>query len=156
MNTFNSLTIEKANSKSLSVVKELLKESGLIFWISNDETYKNFYTITDKRNIIGCFAIDYENTTGILKSFAIKKDLQGKGIGKKIVSMIPELCKSLKIKDLYAASKEAPDFWRKTLFEEIDLPKVTNDYYLKYSEYLKNKLPEVFDQTKIFYLNTDY
>lgn len=150
----NKLTIQKVDSSNLNLAKELLKETGLDFWIPKDETYKNFYAVIDKNtnSVIGCFAIDFENKTGILKSFAIKKDLQGHGIGKYLVNEIPKLCKTLNLEELYAASREAPDFWKKTIFKEIELSQIKNDYYLKYSEYLKIKLPEEFDETKIFYL----
>ncbi len=150
----NKLIVQKANSNYLKSVKELLKEAGLDFWIPNDETYKNFYVVIDKNtnSTIGCFAIDFENKTGILKSFAIKKNLQGHGIGKYLVNEIPRLCKILNIEELFAASREAPSFWKKTIFKEIELSEIKNAYYLQYSEYLKIKAPEEFDETKIFYL----
>ena len=103
-------------------------------------------------HLICCFAIDSENKVGILKSFAIKKELQGKGIGKIIVSKIPGLAKDLKLEKLYAASWEAPDFWEKTIFKKLGLSESKDDYFLNYASYLVKNFSQYSKQTRHFIL----
>ena len=119
----DNLKIEPAAEKDWLEILKLLEENDLTFWFTGNESSKNFYIGKDPENkrIICCFSIEFENTIGILKSFAISKELHGKGIGKHIVNNnLERLGQQLGIKKLYAASIEAPQFWAKTIFKEID------------------------------------
>ncbi len=117
----DDLKIEKACQSDWESVLQILKETGLKTYFSGNEHYNTFYIVKEleTKQIICCFSIDYEDTVGILKSFAIEKNLHGKGLGKKVVNKIPEIAKRIGLKKLYATSWEAPDFWRKTDLKEI-------------------------------------
>ena len=150
------LKVEPAGEKDWLEILQLLEENDLIFWFTGNESSKNFYIAKDPKNkkIICCFAIEFENTIGILKSFAISKELQGKGIGKYIVnSNLERLCRQLGIKKLYAASIEAPQFWAKTIFQEIKRSEIKDDYFFKYLNNFSDKVINYFEKTHYFLLS---
>ena len=97
--------------------------------------------------------IEFENTIGILKSFAISTNLQGKGIGKYIVNNnLKKFCKQLGIKKLYAASIEAPQFWAKTIFKEIKRNEIKDDYFFGYLNNFCDKVSNYLEKTHYFLL----
>ena len=151
----HKLEIKKAAKDDWNSILKLLEEADLTTWFTGSESYKNFYIVKDPndKTMICCFAIELENEIGILKSFAIKKEFRGKGTGKYIVDKyILELAKSLKIKKLFAASMEAPIFWRKTVFNEIKIQDVDNKFFLNYLNNFKDKIENYFEQTALFCL----
>ncbi|MBI2995185.1 MAG: GNAT family N-acetyltransferase [Candidatus Melainabacteria bacterium] len=153
----NNLVIEKASQSDWKSILKLLEETRLTRWFSGKENYKNFFVIKDSsdNNSICCFAIEFENKIGILKSFAVRKDLQGKGIGKFITNKIPEICKKLGIRKLYAASSESPDFWRKTIFKEVQTNEIKEPYAVQYINFIKSSFPKEFQCSHFFLLVLD-
>ena len=151
----DKLKIEPASEKDWVEILKLLEENDLIFWFTGNESSKNFYIAKDLENkkIICCFSIECENTIGILKSFAISKELHGKGIGKHIVNNnLERLGQQLGIKKLYAASIEAPQFWTKTIFKEIKRSEIKDDYFFKYLGNFCDKVSNYFEKTHYFLL----
>ena len=150
--TKENLKIEKANESDWNPILKLLEETNLTSWLTGNEIYKNFYTVKENDNkfLMCCFALEFEDEIGILKSFAIRKDLQGKGIGKHIANRTPEIAKRFGVKRLYAASIEAPNFWLKTSFKEIKLDEIRDSYFLEYLRVYANKIPNYYKQTLLF------
>ena len=150
----SKLEIKKAKEEDWKAILVLLEEAGLAIYMTGKETHKNFYVVQDfkAKNLICCFVIDFEDKTGILKSFAIKKDLQGQGIGKIIANKIPKLAKELGLENVYASSWESPGFWQKTDFNEINEKEATDKYFLKYVNYLETNFPQYTDKRKHFLL----
>ena len=149
---FNQLKVDKATKLDWEAILGLLKETGLAFWLSGRENYRNYFIVKIKKKIIACFALDLNKKAGILKSFAISKKLQGKGIGKMIVSKILKIAKELGLNKLYASSWEAANFWKKMNFKEIKLNQTKNSYFLKYVRYLNKNFPRFKNKTKHFLL----
>ena len=141
----HKLEIEKANQEDWNEILNILEETKLTHWFIGGENYKNFYTVREpiSKKIICCFSIATEGDIGILKSFAVRINYQGKGIGKLIANKTPELAKKIKLKKIYAASAEAPDFWNKTIFKEINIKEANEPYYLSYIKKMEVKFPEV-------------
>lgn len=154
--TIENISIEKANDSDWDLILKLLEETRLTFWFSGNESYKNFYIVRDKSagSFACCFAIDTEEKTGILKSFAIRKDLQGKGFGKNIVSRLSDIMKKTGLNKLYACSYEAPDFWRKTIFSEININSVKDNFYLNYVNNLKTYHSQYYPEIVHFLLES--
>ena len=155
--TLDQLKIGKASQNDWGPILKLLEETDLTSWFTGNESYKNFYTVKEPelKKIICCFAIEHENNVGILKSFAIAKKIQGKGYGKLIANKSPEIAKELSIKKLYAASKEAPNFWIKTIFKEIKYGEIEDSYFLKYLNCFKDKVENYFEKTHYFLIQLD-
>ena len=150
--TISQLKIEKAKEEDWKSILQLLEETDLTFWFTGNENHNNFYVVKEPQinKIICCFSIEYENDIGVLKSFAIPKELQGRGIGKYIANKTPELCKALGVKKLYAASMEAPSFWVKTVFKEIKYDQINDEYFLKYLNNYCHRVPDYFNKTHYF------
>ncbi len=148
------LKTEKASQKDWLNILDILKGAGLKGYMSGKETYKSFYTVKDssKNKIIGCFAISIKNSIGIVKSFAIKKNLQGKGLGKVIANSLINTAKELNLKTLYASSWEAPEFWIKTNFKETSSRKINDSFFLNYINSLEKDFPDLFKSIKHFIL----
>lgn len=144
--TLNDLKIEKANEKDWNPILELLEETGLTFWMTGKEEYSDYYVVKDPstQNLICCFGIvANQDKVGILKSVAVRKNLQGKGIGKHIMSQVPDICKQLKIKTLYAVT-DIPDFWRKTFLKEIKHSEIEDSILIDYINCVKDRVPDYF------------
>ena len=153
--TLEQLKIEKATHKDWKSILDLMEKTDLAFWFTGNESYNNFFVVKDnqKKEIICTFSIEHENKIGVLKSFATKIELQGKGIGKHIVnSEIRELAKNLGIEKLYAASIEAPKFWQKTILKEIKFQDIKDQYFLDYLDNFKDKVENYFEKTHYFLL----
>ena len=146
------LKIEKANKEDWNEIIALLKDANLFSYIPDNENYEKFYVVKTDKNIICCFALDVKTDIAILKSYAVKKELCGKGIGKNIASQLPDLGKNLGLKNIYAASWEAGDFWRKAGFKEINLNKSTSSCFLEYANSLEKDYPQFSKKTRYFIL----
>ena len=145
------LKIEKALEKDWTLILALLEEVGLTFWFTGSENYKDYYIVRnpERTKINCCFAITKDNDTGILKSVAVSKDLQSKGIGKYLVSKVPEYCKKLGIKKIYAAT-DIPEFWRKTFLTQINYNEIKDPFFLNYLSPYINKIPDYFKIANFF------
>ncbi len=146
------MNFEKATENNWQDILNLLSSAAPIENFTSLESYKNFFIVKDQGNIICCFAIDYENDIGILKSFAISKELQGKGVGKLIANKTDEVAKVLNVKKLYATSWEAPNFWKKTNFKEISEAEGKDKFFIIYLNSLKTRYPQFVDEMKHFLL----
>jgi len=148
------LKIEKAKEENWEEILELLQETGLKAYMTGKENHKSFYIAEEfkTRKLVGCFAIDSKDTSGILKSFAIKKDFQRKGVGKAITSKILALAREIGLKQLYASSWESPGFWAKTKFKEINENETNDKYFLEYVNYLEENFSQYTPQRKHFLL----
>ena len=146
------LKFEKASKKDLNEIVSLLKDANLFDYIPKNENFESFFVVKSNKNIICCFTLDIENDIAILKSYAIKNELRGKGIGKNIASKLPELGKTLKLKKIYAASWEAPEFWKKAGFNEINHLNSKDSHFLNYASYLEKHFPQFTKDRKYFVL----
>ena len=148
----NNLKIEKAKEEDWGNILKLLDETSLTFWFTGNESFNNFYIVKEPQNnnLICTFAIECENEIGVLKSFAIPKGLQGKGIGKYLANKTPLVAKELGIKKLYAVSQEAPEFWQKTKFREIKLEDAKDNYFINYLSLFCHRIPDYYNKTHYF------
>lgn len=148
----NNLRFEKAKEKDWNEILGLLEETNLIDRISGNGNHENFYTVKAQGKLVCCFAIFHKNNIGILKSFGIRKEYQGQGIGKIIANQLPDLIKTIGINRLYAASWEAPGFWRKTNFKEVNPKESKDTFFLIYVNYLEKNFPQFSRNRKHFVL----
>lgn len=147
----DKLKIEKATKEDWADIVAILQETNLIDRVSGNGTHENFYTVKAE-DIVSCFAIFHKDKVGILKSFGVKKECQGKGLGKIIVNKLPKLIHDIGVNTLYAASWEAPEFWEKVGFKRIKFNESKDNYFLQYAEYLEKNYPQFKDKRRYFVL----
>lgn len=119
-------TIRKALPKDAvkihSLVNEFAKE-GLLLPVSLNSLYdriRDFWIFELNGELIGCAAlhITWENLAEI-RSLAVKKTYQGKGIGKKLVEVCLKEAKDLQMKNVFVLTYQV-EFFKKLGFKEID------------------------------------
>lgn len=147
------INIQKAKKDDWQNILNLLEEAGLKEYLPDEEFNANFFVLYDESdNLISTFTIDFQDGIGILKSFAISKTIQGKGIGKRVANEMDKIAKGIGLKKLYASSWEAPRFWRKTIFKEIDENENSDLYFKDYKDRINERFPEYTKSTKHFLL----
>lgn len=153
--TLSQLKIDKAKQEEWDSILEILNETNLFIYFSGNESYKTFYVVKEPTTflIIACFSIDYDKEVGILKSFAIRNQYQGKGIGKAIIKQMLKLAQRLKLRRIYFHSIEKPlGFWKKTVFKNINEKEINDKYFLNYIHHLETTYPNDYDNNRLFYL----
>ena len=150
----NKLKIEKALNADWNLILEILNETGLRAWFTGAENYSTFYTVKDIKSnkTIACFSVELENDIGILKSFAVRKELQGTGLGRHIANKVSDVAGKLGLKKVYASSWEASQFWIKTHFKKINKSDSTDEFFLRYVDDLDKQFPQFAEKTKHFLL----
>lgn len=142
------LTVIQAKDTDWNEILNLLEETDLTIWFTGKESSKDFFIVRDPdtRRLICCFSIIKEDDLGILKSFAVRKELQGKGIGKYITLKMFEVNKKFGIKKLFAASEDPVyKFWLKNNFKEIKYSEIEERFFYNYVDPFKNKIKNYFD-----------
>jgi N-acetylglutamate synthase-like GNAT family acetyltransferase len=141
--TLPKLKIKKANPKDWGEILEIMEETGRTVFFNGTEDYKKFYVVrnSDNEKMLSAFVIESESDIAILKFFGVRKNIQGKGIGKFIANKIPEIVKEFEIKKLYASTWEALEFWRKTIFKEIKISEIKDRFFLVYLGELEKRFP---------------
>lgn len=131
-----------------------MEETGRTVFFTGKESYENFYVVreSDKEKIICSFVIEFKNEIAILKFLGVRKNLQGSGVGKYVVNKAPELLKNRGIKKLYASTWEAPMFWNKTVFKEIQIKDIKDKFFLDYLSELERGFPYEYNNLLKNYL----
>jgi len=115
------------NIKDIQKVVIPYVEEGIILKRDDDEVATNIrsYIIAyDKNEPIGIAALHiFSPILGEIRSLAVKKEYQGKGVGKKIVEYLLEEAKKLGLKEVLALTYKK-EFFEKLGFIEIEKEKV--------------------------------
>jgi amino-acid N-acetyltransferase len=120
------LKIRKARIADLKEVHKLINEfarKGEMIPRSLNELYekiRDFLVVEDKGKISGVCALHilWEDLAEV-RSLAVRKELQGKGIGRRLVKECLKEAKALGIKRVFALTYSS-DFFEKLGFKEID------------------------------------
>ncbi|MFH1777561.1 MAG: N-acetyltransferase [Candidatus Omnitrophota bacterium] len=118
--------IRKAQCIDISQIQKLINDyarSGYMLPRSLNELYetiRDFTVYEDNHKIIGCCAlhISWEDL-GEIRSLAVEKQSQGKGIGRSLILACIEEAKGLKLKRVFVLT-EIIDFFKKFGFKNID------------------------------------
>ena len=116
--------IRKARLQDVKQIQALINffaKADLMLPRSLNELYENlrdFWVCAENRQIIGCVAlhVSWEDLAEI-KSLAVKKNKQGKGIGSQLIKMCIEEAKGLGIKKMFALT------FRPQLFKKFGFKK---------------------------------
>jgi amino-acid N-acetyltransferase len=111
--------IRKAQLKDIKQIQALVNffaKQNLMLPRSLNELYENlrdFWVCEDKKQIIGCVAlhVSWEDLAEI-KSLAVKKNRQHKGIGNQLINTCIDEAKELGIKRIFALTFR-PEFFKK-------------------------------------------
>ena len=123
--------IRKATIKDAQKIQELISsfaKKGKLLERSLNYIYehiRDFWVFEKKGKIVGCCALHCVGWQGLgeIKSLAIKKKYQRKGIGEKLVKMCIEEAKILGLKKVFALTFVS-DFFKKLGFKRIERKKL--------------------------------
>jgi len=118
--------IRRATIKDVKKIQKLInfyaKKDEMLPRSLNElyENIRDFFIFEHKGKISGCCAlhIDWEDL-GEIKSLAVLKARQGRGIGKKLLSACMKDAKKLKLKKVFALTYK-PLYFKRFGFREID------------------------------------
>ncbi len=113
------MEIIKLSPDKFDSVFELLAEAKLDFSDLKQPNIRLF-RFEDSGQTIGVGGLEVFDDQALLRSVAMKKDLQGKGLGKEMVAQIEKTAGNSGIKSLYLLTNTAPDFFRSIGYQQID------------------------------------
>lgn len=118
--------IRKARIKDIKAIQELInsfaKKDLMLARSLNElyETVRDFWVYEEKRKIIGCCALHISwDDLAEVKSLAVKKERQRKGIGKDLVLTCIEEARVLGAKKLFVLTYK-PGYFKKFGFTKIN------------------------------------
>ncbi|MCM8779966.1 MAG: N-acetyltransferase [Candidatus Omnitrophica bacterium] len=123
--------IRKANIKDVRGMHRLINHFAardLMIARSLNELYENirdFWVFTDRRKIYGCAGLHISGWQDMaeIKSLAVDKSMQRKGIGSALVLKCLEEAKTLKVKKVFCLTY-SPRFFTRLGFKKIDKAKL--------------------------------
>lgn len=117
--------IRKAEIKDIKQIQKLINSFAkldLMLPRSLNELYENlrdFWVCEEKRKIVGCCALHISwDDLAEIKSLAVAKEKQGKGIGKELVLVGIKEAKQLGAKKVFVLTYE-PEYFKKFGFKKI-------------------------------------
>ncbi|WP_291857057.1 arsenic resistance N-acetyltransferase ArsN2 [Marinilabilia sp.] len=125
--------------KDQNGVIALLKENDLPFEDLNFKKHK-FRLKMESDEVIAVCAIEEYGKYGLLRSFSVRKDLQGKGIGKSLYEEVLCSCRNEGINALFLMTTTASGFFEKLGWSEIWRQAVPGD--VRQSEEFKSLCPQ--------------
>jgi amino-acid N-acetyltransferase len=118
--------LRKARLKDIKKIQRLVNfyaKKNEMLPLSLSELYDNirdFYVYEERGKVVGCGALHISwDTLGEIRSLAVQKNRQKKGIGKKIVKICLQEAKELGLERVFVLTYK-PGYFRKFNFEGID------------------------------------
>jgi amino-acid N-acetyltransferase len=84
-----------------------------------DET-KTLFALSDGHSVIGTGGLEFFGDCALLRSLSVKKDWQGKGLGRFITGKLEQVCRERGIKNIYLLTTTAEDFFNKEGYLVMD------------------------------------
>lgn len=130
------IKIRKAVLWDIDSIKELIDQhtrSGLLLPVSREkiaEIIRDFIVaVTGNHRVVGIVALHiYSDTLAEVRSLAVKKSYQGKGLGTRLVEKCMTEAENLGIKRIFALTK-AVDFFKSIDFEDVDMDMLPEKVY---------------------------
>lgn len=113
------MAIKELNPEEFDSVFELLAEAKLDF---SDLKQPNIRLFRFEENglTIGAGGLEIFGDQALLRSVAVKKELQGEGLGKEMVAQIEQAARKSGIKSFYLLTNTAPEFFKSIGYQQID------------------------------------
>ena len=123
-----NMTVEQVVGNELfTKMSEFLENNDLPYKDINVETSLMFSYLDADNNIIGSGGLEFYGPFALLRSIAVRKDLQGKGIGKAIVRDLLEKAKEKKVTAVYLLTETAHDYFSNLRFLDVDRANVPQE-----------------------------
>lgn len=113
------MEIKELSPDEFDSVFELLAEAKLDISDLKQPNIRLF-RFEENGQAIGVGGLEVFEELALLRSVAVKKELQGKGFGKDLVAQIEQSARNSGIKSLYLLTNTAPEFFRSIGYEQID------------------------------------
>ena len=112
-----SLSHRKATTQDLDLIKRLLENESLPS-SDLDLTKIDLYLFTEGDHLIGISGLECSAPFALLRSMVVPKNLQGQGIGKRILQRSLEIARHQEINELYLLTETAGPFFEKLGFSQ--------------------------------------
>jgi len=112
----HKLVVAQGNLKE--AVISLLEQNDLP--VSDLDDTKILYALIDGPDVIGTGGLEFFHECALLRSLSVKKDCQGKGLGKLITRQLEQVSRAKGIKNIYLLTTTAEDFFGKEGYRVID------------------------------------
>lgn len=82
---------------------------------------KHLYALLDEqRQLVGTGGLEFIGNAALLRSVSVKKELQGKGLGKQISHQLEKIASSKGIDAIYLLTTTAKDFFSREAYDVIE------------------------------------
>jgi amino-acid N-acetyltransferase len=117
-------TLTLADSPALrQQVVDLLAQNDLP--TSDLDADKYLYALLDEQQqLAGTGGLEFTGNAALLRSVSVKKELQGKGLGKQISSYLEKIASEKGIDEIYLLTTTAKDFFEKEAYQIINRDEV--------------------------------
>lgn len=125
MTSKSKVQIRLAEEQDLGEVIALLKTNNLPHEDVNMQKIK-FILAEVNQKIAGCIGLEQYQDHGLLRSFAVSKDLQNQGIGSKLFDYFISFCSQQGTRNLHLFTVDAHRFFQSRGFSTIDRDNAPN------------------------------
>ncbi len=122
MNELTEYKLIPANNGLRQKVIALLQESNLP--VSDLDEQKELFALLQNNEVAGTAGLESFDNFALLRSVSVRKDLQGKGLGKFINRELEKISKKRGIDCFYLLTNTAKDFFSKEGYEVISRDEV--------------------------------
>jgi amino-acid N-acetyltransferase len=99
-------------------VISLLRQNKLP--VSDLDDTKTLFALLRGKLVIGTAGLEFFHDCALLRSLSVRKDSQGKGLGKLITRQLEQICRERGIADIYLLTETAEGFFNKEGYRVMD------------------------------------
>lgn len=118
MNTTTEHKLVIASRSLRTSVIELLEENDLP--TSDIDEGKTLFALIRNDEVIGTGGLEFFDDCALFRSLSVRKDWQGKGLGRFITRQLEQICREKGIANVYLLTTTAEHFFSKEGYQVID------------------------------------
>lgn len=128
----NSNLIERAKPSDYPLIAELLRVTnlppdGIELHLDSFLVIRHRDKSTEGESVVGTVGLEVYGKSALLRSLAVHPDLQGHGLGSRLVNEIIKMAKTKGINRLFLLTDTAEDFFKKREFIIVTRDEVPED-----------------------------
>lgn len=124
----DTITIRHAEARDLEAVFALLRGTGLPTE-GVHEHFRRFFVTESEGTIIGCVGMEVYERVSLLRSLAVAKDRQSRGLGSQLTQYIIAEAARLGVREIVLLTTTADRFFRRFGFEQIAREEAPREVY---------------------------